>query len=105
MNSTVVDESLSSYQPMYCSREYQASSVLFFYLLHSGVFYFKVPLLVLYHGDFLILGCNGDVIQILGAINMISLKFEEPSTHSTVTFSFVDIVFLRESIVTDIKLT
>ena len=26
MKSTVVDESLSSYQPMYCSREYQAST-------------------------------------------------------------------------------
>ena len=25
MKSTVVDESLSSYKPMYCSREYQAS--------------------------------------------------------------------------------
>ena len=28
MKSTVVDESLSSYQPMYCSREYQASTRL-----------------------------------------------------------------------------
>ena len=26
MKSTVVDESLSSYKPMYCSREYQAST-------------------------------------------------------------------------------
>ena len=28
MKSTVVDESLSSYKPMYCSREYQASTRL-----------------------------------------------------------------------------
>ena len=28
MNSTVVDESLSSFKPMYCSREYQASTRL-----------------------------------------------------------------------------
>ena len=28
MKSTVVDESLSSFKPMYCSREYQASTRL-----------------------------------------------------------------------------
>ena len=28
MKSTVLDESLSSYKPMYCSREYQASTRL-----------------------------------------------------------------------------
>ena len=28
MKSTVVDESLSSYKPMYCSREYQTSTRL-----------------------------------------------------------------------------
>ena len=28
MKSAVVDESLSSYKPMYCSREYQASTRL-----------------------------------------------------------------------------
>ena len=29
MKSTVVDESLSSFKPMYCSREYQTSTRLF----------------------------------------------------------------------------
>ena len=33
MKSTVVDESLSSFKPMYCSREYQASTRMIF-LLH-----------------------------------------------------------------------
>ena len=33
MKSTVVDESLSSYKPMYCSREYQTSTRWFFYFL------------------------------------------------------------------------
>ena len=33
MKSTVVDESLSSFKPMYCSREYQASTRLMFLFL------------------------------------------------------------------------
>ena len=35
MKSTVVDESLSSYKPMYCSREYQTSTILFDFLYTS----------------------------------------------------------------------
>ena len=34
MKSTVVDESLSSFKPMYCSREYQASTRAFEYLMY-----------------------------------------------------------------------
>ena len=41
----------------------------------------------------------------LGAINMMSLKCGGQSNHSTVAFSFVEIVFLWESIVTENELT
>ena len=40
-----------------------------------------------------------------GAINMMSSKSGENRTHSTVAFSFVDIVFLWEFIVTGNQLT
>ena len=59
MKSTVVDESLSSYQPMYCSREYQASTkkyTLFFMLslmgdmFHFGMFFVSSLSLLLFQG-------------------------------------------------------
>ena len=71
-------------------------SALFSSSMHSGAYHFKVPLLNLFPGDFLILGCNGDVIQTFGCYQCDVLKVwgNTVPIQSNVAFSFVDIVFL-----------
>ena len=44
MKSTVVDESLSSYKPMYCSREYQASTRIYILFCIVLKFYLGVSI-------------------------------------------------------------
>ena len=68
MKSTVVDESLSSFKPMYCSREYQASTRRHLLSCRSELEAEKSPsecnlsvdLIVVYHVN---LSCDGVCVE------------------------------------------
>ena len=119
MKSTVVDDSLSSFKPMYCSREYQASTKSCFSFLSRSIPFFPTTTVQIAPASQKIVMVDAPFVEELSGMamikildmkeqttNMIKLKFIQNKevlkiknkTHETITFgktNMMGIVDLR----------
>ena len=90
MKSTVVDESLSSFKPMYCSREYQASTRLTGPRIHKymkifpGMIWYILAGVMLHHIVAVLIIIHNIVIQLFDYKVTLNFLFSLNNGHSRV---------------------